>query len=316
MAWASPATGQITPPYQQRATTGSLDAAQEATSLDARGLGVVAFQLTGTWSATVTFESTLNTTYVSASVRTSTSQTAVSSATTNGIYVMTVSGYATVRARVSAYTSGTVTVTILGTMAAADALGSNNVAQLGGASINTGSGTIDTGTIRTTIATDDPVNDAAVEVSASIGTTAAAVPASAVQVGGTDGTNLTVPYIDPCQREARTTYVVDIVTATTTEIANQVASEFFWLCSVHLFTAGINNVAIVEDDTNDCASPTAGLNGGVTAAEGYNFIANQGIVVGTGEFYIMRTATANRYLCIITSAAVQLSGTITLVSAP
>lgn len=179
-----------------------------------------------------------------------------------------------------------------------------------------GSGTTTAGTTRVTVATDDPVNDAAVEVSAAIGTTAAAVPASAHQIGGTDGTNLVVPYIDPCQREARTVYVVDIVTAATTEIANAVASEFFYLCSVHLFTAGINNVVIVEDDTDACTSPTAGLNGGTTSGEGYNFIANQGIVAGTGEAWIMKTATANRYLCIITSAAVQLSGTISYVSAP
>ena len=191
-----------------------------------------------------------------------------------------------------------------------------SLSQFAGAAINLGSGTIGTGTLRTTMATDDPVNDAAVETSAGIGATAAAVPTSAFQTGGTDGTNLTVPYIDPCEREARTVYVVDIVTATTTEIANQVASEFFYLCSVSLFSAGTNNVAIVEDDTDTCGSPTAGLNGGVTAAEGYNFIAQTGIVTGVGSHWVMKTGTANRYLCIITSAAVQLSGTISFVSAP
>ena len=135
-------------------------------------------------------------------------------------------------------------------------------------------------------------------------------PINIAQLGGT------AIYVDPCQQEARTVYVVDIVTATTTEIANQVASEFFYVCSISIFSAGINNVALVEDDSDTCATPTAGLNGGVTAAEGYNFIANQGIVVGTGQAWVMKTGTANRYFCIITSAAVQLSGTITYVSAP
>ena len=110
--------------------------------------------------------------------------------------------------------------------------------------------------------------------------------------------------------------MVDIVTATTTEIANQVTSEFFYICSVNLISAAANNVAIVEDDTDVCASPTAALNGGVTAAEGWNFAANGGLVTGNGQNWIMKTTTANRYLCIITSAAVQLSGTITYVSAP
>lgn len=157
--------------------------------------------------------------------------------------------------------------------------------------------------------TPDTDNDA-------IGATAAAVPGEAMYIAGTDGTNVTGFYVDPCQREAKTYYVVDIVTATTTEIANQVASEFFYVCSVDLHTNAANNVAIVEDDTDACASPTAGLNGGVTAAEGYNFAANGGRTLGNGLGTVMKTATANRYFCIITSAATQLSGVITYVSAP
>ena len=191
-----------------------------------------------------------------------------------------------------------------------------SLSQFAGAAINLGSGTIGTGTLRVNIATDDPVNDAAVETSAAIGATAAAVPTSAIQAGGTDGTNLVVPYIDPCKREARTFYVVDIVTATTTEIANQVASEFFYLCSIFFFSAGTQNVTIVEDDTDTCGSPTAGLIGGVTAAEGPNLTAQTGWTLGNGEAAVAKTATANRFFCIITSAAVQLSGVISYVSAP
>lgn len=151
-----------------------------------------------------------------------------------------------------------------------------------------------------------------------IGATAAAVPGEAIQIAGTDGTNLTVPYIDPCQREARTVYRVDIVTATTTEVAAATSSEFYWICSINLVTAAANNVIIVEDDSaTNCPSPTAGVSsGGTTSGEGWNFAANGGIVVGTGSNWIMKTGTANRSFCIITSAATQLSGTITYVSAP
>lgn len=159
--------------------------------------------------------------------------------------------------------------------------------------------------------TPDTDNDA-------IGTTAAAVPGEAMLIAGTDGTNVTVPYVDPCAREARTVFRVDIVTATTTEIAAATASEFYYVCSINLVTAAANNVIIVEDDTaTNCPSPTAGVSsGGTTAAEGWNFAANGGIVVGTGSNWIMKTGTANRSFCIITSAATQLSGTITYVSAP
>lgn len=157
--------------------------------------------------------------------------------------------------------------------------------------------------------TPDTDNDAT-------GTTGSAVPGEAIYTGGTDGTNLTPFYVDPCQREAKTYFVVNVATAATTEIANQVASEFFYICSINLVTAAANNVVIVEDDTDACASPTAGLNGGTTAAAGWNFAANGGIALGTGDSTVMKTATANRFFCFITSAATQLSGTIAYVSAP
>ena len=192
-----------------------------------------------------------------------------------------------------------------------------SLSQFAGAAINLGSGTIGTGTLRVNIATDDPVNDAAVETSAAIGATAATVPTSAILVGGTDGTNIVAPYIDPCQREAKTFYYVDVATATTVEIANSVASEFFYICSVNLVTAAANNVLIAEDDTDGCGSLSAGVSsGGTTAAEGWNFAANGGLTLGNGASAVMKTTTAARYFCLITSAATQLSGVISYVSAP
>jgi hypothetical protein len=199
-----------------------------------------------------------------------------------------------------------------------------NVAQMNGVAVTMGNGTSGTGVQRVTIASDSTGTLAVTQATASSlnvrtdnsGATASAVPSRAAYVAGSDGTNLVGYYVDPCQREAKSVYVVDIVTATTTEIANAVSSEFFYICSINLVSAGANNVAIVEDDTDACASPTAGLNGGVTAAEGWNFAANGGLTMGNGQGWVMKTGTANRYFCIITSAAVQLSGTITYVSAP
>jgi len=127
---------------------------------------------------------------------------------------------------------------------------------------------------------------------------------------------LWIRQLDPCSGVAKSYYPVDIVTAATTEIANAVASNYFYICSVNLFSAGTNNVVIVEDDSDACASPTAGLMGGVTAAEGYNLTAQTGIAMGNGNGSVMRTAAVNRYLCIITSAAVQLSGTVVYATAP
>jgi hypothetical protein len=75
-------------------------------------------------------------------------------------------------------------------------------------------------------------------------------------------------------------------------------------------------VVIAEDDTDGCGSISAGVTGGTTAGEGYNFAANGGRTIGNGNGSIAKTTTANRYLCILTSAATQLSGVISFVSAP
>ena len=103
---------------------------------------------------------------------------------------------------------------------------------------------------------------------------------------------------------------VDIVTATTTLIITGVAGRHVYICSISLIAGGADNVAIVSGTDATCATSTAGMNGGVTAAEGYVLAANGGIAQGNGLGAIMRTETAQDSVCIITSAAVQLSGTI------
>lgn len=121
---------------------------------------------------------------------------------------------------------------------------------------------------------------------------------------------------DPCSRGAKTYYVVNLAAAATVEIANAVASQFFYICSVNLVTAGAGAVLIAEDDTDGCGSLSAGLNGGTTAATGWTFAANGGIALGNGLGTVLKTTTANRYLCIAPSGTGQLSGSISYVSAP
>lgn len=123
------------------------------------------------------------------------------------------------------------------------------------------------------------------------------------------------PVTDPCDGAAKTVYVVDISASGTVEIANPAGADtFYYVCSVNLVTLAANNVAIASDDSDNCGSITAGMNGGVTAGEGWNFGANGGIALGNGSGTVMKTATANHALCILTSAATQLSGSITYVS--
>jgi len=82
------------------------------------GLRNVAFQVTGITSATITFEATIDgSTWVSLFVRNIASEAALTAATTtaNGVFTAPCMGLSLVRARISTYVSGTITVVALAT---------------------------------------------------------------------------------------------------------------------------------------------------------------------------------------------------------
>lgn len=124
--------------------------------------------------------------------------------------------------------------------------------------------------------------------------------------------------VDPCSSTTAKQYIpIDITSATTTELTASLAgaSTYWYVCALNLVTTAANAVALVDDDTDNCASVTAGLAGGLTAAEGWSFAANGGISMGNGAATIMKSVTANSVLCLVTSAATQLSGQIVAVPA-
>lgn len=95
--------------------SGSLTASSQAVTLTLNGQANTAFQLTGTWTATVTFEASNDNTnwtsiYAYRASDNSISQT-VTNSTNNDIYRCTTAGFGYVRVRCSAYTSGTIAVT-------------------------------------------------------------------------------------------------------------------------------------------------------------------------------------------------------------
>lgn len=124
--------------------------------------------------------------------------------------------------------------------------------------------------------------------------------------------------LDPCSGVAKTHIPINISTATTTELTPSLAgaSTHYYVCSIDLVTAAANNVALVDDDTDNCASVTSGLAGGTTAGSGWNFAANGGLTKGNGDSMVFKTGGTNRVLCLVTSAATQLSGSIQVVAAP
>lgn len=122
--------------------------------------------------------------------------------------------------------------------------------------------------------------------------------------------------LDPCSGVAKRSCVVNTTSAASFEIANAVASEFWYICSVNVVVGAAQGLLIASDDTDGCGSITAGLNGGTTAATGFQFGANGGEAAIGGNAAVMKSATANHYLCLVTSTTAQTSGTIAYVSAP
>lgn len=140
------------------------------------------------------------------------------------------------------------------------------------------------------------------------GATGAAPPANVVYVGGlgsgaTGGDLIGLPVSD-------TYKVINISTATTTLLISGVAGRKIRIGAIHFIAAGADNVALIEGTTTTtpCDTGTAGVAGGTTAATGYNLVANQGYTFGSGLGTVIQTATAADNLCVVTSAAVQLSG--------
>lgn len=94
----------------------SLSAVDSAITTDTRGYNSASYQLTGTWNATVKFEGTVNgTTWITVYAVNQKGGAVDSIATANGVYLLSGNGFKSVRARVSARTSGTVVVQTLAT---------------------------------------------------------------------------------------------------------------------------------------------------------------------------------------------------------
>jgi hypothetical protein len=169
-----------------------------------------------------------------------------------------------------------------------------------------------------------------------VGSTAAAVPASANYIGFNSGGNLTAPAVatpmpvrqsdgtnvgslDPCQSEVKSTLPITLATAAVKVIAVGVSAKKIYVCQLYLNNNAADSVAIFEATTGTtCAtSPIAVVGAGTsvaTAATGNNWAANGGLSQGNGASQVLATTVNNNDLCVAQSAATQLTGSITYVT--
>lgn len=200
---------------------------------------------------------------------------------------------------------------------------STNVAQINGVTTLMGNGVTGTGSQRVTIASDNTafaVNSTlSAETTKVIGTvrnvgnagaafdaaTGAAPPANALLAGGitsgaTGGFLTGIPVADSFAN-------INISTATTTLLITGVSGRHIRISSLNMIAAAADNVGIISGTGATCGTGSAAIVG-TTAATGYNLAANGGIAVGNGLGTVMRTVAAGDSVCVITSAATQLSG--------
>jgi hypothetical protein len=146
---------------------------------------------------------------------------------------------------------------------------------------------------------------------------AAAAPAQGQFATGqgikiTDGTNFLA--VDPCAGQPKS--YASINQTANTQLVAGTASKKIYVCSIHVVVAAATNIAVVEGTGTACGTGTAGVSGfgGATAATGWNFAANGGIGLGSGESSLGAEGTSGDNLCIFTSGSAQVSGGISYVA--
>lgn len=198
-----------------RTASGSLTAADQAATLTPTGVGQATVQITGTWVATVVFEASVDgTNFFSVNAIVPTTGAIAASATANGQWLVSVAGYNRFRVRCSAYTSGTIVVSIeaaqseqVVTLGNAIPTGANAIGKLAANSgvdigdVDVTSSALPTGaatsakqdtaqTSLDTIAGDTTSIQTAVElIDDTVATDGAATPTKGILMAGQDGTN-------------------------------------------------------------------------------------------------------------------------------
>jgi hypothetical protein len=109
---------------------------------------------------------------------------------------------------------------------------------------------------------------------------------------------------------------INMATTSPVQLVTAQGQNYIYVCSIQLISAGANNVAMYEGTGAGCGtSNVAGMAGGTTTASGWNFAANGYIQFGSGTGAVAKTAFAANGICMVASAATQVSGVLSWTAA-
>jgi hypothetical protein len=150
----------------------------------------------------------------------------------------------------------------------------------------------------------------ALSAGARVAERAALMPVAALPPQGQFSTG---QLADPCK--GQTKLYVSINQTANTQLVPGTAAKKIYICSIHVVVAVATSIALVEGTGSVCATGTAGVSGlgGATAATGWNFAVNGGIVLGNGDAAVGAEGTSADNLCLFNSGSGQVSGGISYV---
>lgn len=113
---------------------------------------------------------------------------------------------------------------------------------------------------------------------------------------------------DPCSMTAK--QFAGISQTSSLQIIGGSIGKQIYICSLDLVTATAQNIALVEGTGSTCGTSTTGIAGGSTAATGWNFAANSGLVKGDGLGSVFKTGVVADSVCLLLSGSGQVSGSV------
>lgn len=216
-----------------------------------------------------------------------------------GLYTASIAGCRAVRVIATAFTSGTLTVTLTAITSGGGAAGGGG-GVLGSVSVSA----------MPADATELPAAAALADATAN-----PTVPGVASFLMGWNGTTWDRVRAAPDPCASGTKVFVTISQTASTQLFAGTASNRTHVCAFSIVTSTAQNVALVNGTGTVCATGIAGMMGGSTAATGWNFAANGGIVVGGAGSAVAKSTADAANVCLLQSGAGQVSGVIAYVVA-